>query len=353
MATTVYFATNRARRGDGSLPIHYAGEDGPAGEPDQLSFGTAIVSPPNIDELKTGELMSLSSIAAEAFDQGVEAEIAQPGRNLIVFMHGFANSFTDSITRAAFNREWFAASGFAGSDCAIVGFSWPSQGKTVASGDIAGGVATLFLSLAILATTGHTESPLANAYRADQAAAKASAPAIISFLDRLRPLFGRVRSGGGRVILLAHSMGNRAMQYAIQRWATMGSLPDLLFDEAISAAADTDWAEASLSPAWFDALRRTSGRVSLYHSEADKILRLSQVVNEMRRLGRSGPPEAGNEAVFPPNGFRFIDCSRVIDQKPGGGVDHSHQYYRRVTAVRDDIALAFRGQGAPGSIVLA
>ena len=354
MSTNVYFATNRARSGDGSLPSHYAGEAGPPGAPSpELTFGLAIVSQPDLGRLTTGSLLSLGSISGQALDAGVEAEIAQPGRNLLVFVHGFANSFTDSITRAAFNRDWFAAAGPASANCAVVAFSWPSQGKSVDPGDIAGGTATLFLSLAVLALTGQVQSPFANAYRSDQAAAKGSAQAIISFLDRMQGVFQQVRSGGGRVILLAHSMGNRAMQYALQRWATMGSLPDLLFDEAISAAADTDWAEGNFSPAWLTALARSSRRLSLYHSAADDILRLSQVVNGLQRLGRSGPPGIADATLFPPATIRFVDCSALTDIGPNGGVDVSHQYYRRVRPVRDDIALTMGGGGAPGRSVLA
>jgi len=63
-------------------------------------------------------------------DQAI-ADLSNPGRNLLVFVHGFANSFTDALTRAAFNREWLAASGEPGTDTTVIAFCWPSLGRTV------------------------------------------------------------------------------------------------------------------------------------------------------------------------------------------------------------------------------
>ena len=351
MPTTVFFATNRRRTGNGTRPEHYAGETGPAGQPGRLTFGQARVSTPDLAGLTPGQLEELSRIAEDDMDAAMQDDLAG-GRNLLIFLHGFANSFTDSITRAAFNRDWLAASGVAGADCTVASFSWPSQGVTVNPGDVVPGTMTLVLSLAILALTGHTDSPLANAYRADQRAAETSAGDIVGYLDRLRPVFAKVRRGGGRVFLLAHSMGNFALQSALQQWDAQGLPRAALFDEAISVAADTAWAEGGGGPAWLRALRKVSGRVSLYHSAGDDILRLSQVVNGTQRLGRSGPIDRTDVAAYPPATFRLVDCSGVVDTGPGQTIDSGHQYYRRVPAVRDDMARILDGKGRGGRSVL-
>ena len=47
---------------------------------------------------------------------GVVQDIVASGKNMLVFVHGFANSFLNSITRAAYNREWLAASGINAAD---------------------------------------------------------------------------------------------------------------------------------------------------------------------------------------------------------------------------------------------
>ena len=51
---------------------------------------------------------------------------------LLQHVHGFDNAFSDALTRAAFNREWLAASGQPGTNTTVVAFSWPSSGRVVA-----------------------------------------------------------------------------------------------------------------------------------------------------------------------------------------------------------------------------
>ncbi|WP_431302228.1 alpha/beta fold hydrolase [Sediminicoccus sp. BL-A-41-H5] len=350
MHTTVFFATNRQLQGDGTSASHYAGETGPAGQPGRVTHAVAFVEGTDLARLEAGRLARIESVAADDFSDTVTADLSS-GRNLLIFVHGFANSFTDSLTRAAFNREFLAASGVAAADCSVVSFSWPSRGVVVDPDDVLGGIALGPMTLA-LKLLGITASPLARAYFEDQAAAAASAADLVSFLDRLRPAIRRVRKRGGRVFLLAHSMGNRAIEHALNRWAAMGLPEDVLFDEALSAAADCPYAEAMRGPAWLGHLATVSGRLSLYHSAADQVLRLSQVVNNMQRLGRSGPVDRTDLARYPRDTTRFVDCERLVDMGPGHTLDASHQFYRRIPEVRDDMARVMDDKGTGGRVVL-
>lgn len=163
----------------------------------------------------------------------------------------------------------------------------------------------------------------------------------------------RVRRRGGRVFLLAHSMGNWALENALNHWAKGGGLPRTpLFDEAISASADSPFDEMGKGPLWLSHLSRLSGRVSVYHSGGDQILRLSQVVNNIQRLGRSGPPDRTDHIRYPREGWRFVDCENVPDTGPGLSLDSNHQCYRRIPEVRDDMARIMNDKGAGGRVVL-
>ena len=351
MNSTVYFATNRQRSGDGTQPGHYAGEADEAGLPGSVTHGMAFIEATDLPRLASGRLSSIQGVEADDFGAAVQDDLTS-GRNLLIFIHGFANSFTDSITRAAFNREFLAASGIAAADCSVVSFSWPSRGLAVDPKDIIGGLAMgpLTFGLKIL---GITASPFAKAYLDDQKAAAASAADIVSFLDRLRPAITKVRRRGGRVFLLAHSMGNWALENALNLWAKGGGLPrSTLFDEAISASADSPFEEMGQGPLWLPQLGRISGRVSLYHSAGDHILRLSQVVNNIQRLGRSGPSDRTDLTRYPKESWRFVDCEKLQDDGPGLTLDSSHQFYRRIPAVRDDMARVMSGKGAGGRVVL-
>jgi len=59
----------------------------------------------------------------------VAGDLSNAGRNLLVFIHGFDNTFEEGITRAAFNREFLAASGKPETNTTVLAFSWPSLGK--------------------------------------------------------------------------------------------------------------------------------------------------------------------------------------------------------------------------------
>jgi esterase/lipase superfamily enzyme len=342
MPTTVFFATNRRLLGPGTKATDYAGEQGPAGQPGKLTYAMARVSDADLAQRRSGELLSINGVSADDFSTKLAEDVAG-GRNLLVFLHGFANGFSDALTRAAFNRDWIASSGLAGADCSIVAFSWPSGGVVVEGETIVPGLLVAPVSLLLLAA-GVVASPLAHAYREDQQQAVASATDVVSFLDRLRPIADKRRAKGGRVALLAHSMGNLLVQRALEHWAE-GAFPQgPIFDVAISASADADWAENDKSgPHWLRLLAKIATRVEVLHSDEDTILTLSRKVNGVKRLGSSGPGDKDGTCAYPPAQFGLHDCAAMVDDAPNPSIDQSHQFYRRVEAARDIMARAIAG----------
>jgi esterase/lipase superfamily enzyme len=339
MPTTVFFATNRRLLGAGHKASDYAGEQGPAGQPGKLTYAMARVSDADLPQRRSGELLEIHGVTPDDFSAGLAGDVAG-GRSLLVFLHGFANGFSDALTRAAFNRDWIAASGLPGADCSVVAFSWPSGGVVVNGQTILPGLVAAPVSLVLMAA-GVVASPLADAYREDQVQAAASAADVVSFLDRLRPVAAAVRARGGRVALLAHSMGNLVVQRALEHWEAMAFPQGSIFDVAISASADADWAEKDKSgPRWLRLLAKISTRVEVLHSEADTILTLSRKVNGVKRLGSGGPGDKGMAGAYPAAQFAFHDCAAMEDDAANQSLDQSHQFYRRVEAARDLMARA-------------
>src|SRR5206468_4703539 len=99
--------------------------------PTEVTYGTAFVNDANLTADTIGAITNIQSIQTGQFDQGVVGDLSDPGRNLLVFIHGFDNSFENAITRAAFNQQWFAASGLKEAETSVVAFSWPSRGKLI------------------------------------------------------------------------------------------------------------------------------------------------------------------------------------------------------------------------------
>jgi esterase/lipase superfamily enzyme len=251
----------------------------------------------------------------------------------LLFIHGFANTFNSAVCRAAQLVEFYAG---AGAKLAPLAFCWPSDGKVV---DLGGGLGPV---------SGAVES-----YRRDRRDAAASGPALARLLREVHRAKGRWKDKRGRVLLLAHSMGNRALAAGLAALSNGLLTADLkgLFDQAVLVAAD----EASASfgrkqpfaPLSFLARQVTVG------INVDPVLSdISSRVNEGPRLGFAGP---ANLFDLPPN-VAVVDCflglesneakDRLVASVPGGGSSFDvvgHQYYRNDRNVRDDLAQVFAG----------
>lgn len=314
MTTTVYFATNRAVNQPQESPRSYTLNM--IAPTEEMSYGTAFVDSADFPGDNVGVIRSLQDFHKGNFSDAARRDIGSGGRNILVFIHGFANSFTDAITRAGFNREWLAKSGVPGADTTVVAFCWPSRGHVI-------------------------EPPFPSfAYRSDQDTAGRSGPHLVQFFTTLSPLLQFARQNGLRTFLLAHSMGNWALQAAMGAWFAQGPGPIELFDEALLAAADEESTSFDHLPAGrLSALDRLARRISIYHSTGDKVLDvLSETLNHKQRLGQRGPAGFPNADRFPESTYRVVDCSGFTDYERT--FQATHQYYRRSEGVRAQIARA-------------
>lgn len=234
-------------------------------------------------------------------------------RDLLVFIHGFDNSFEDAITRAAFNRKWFAASGVTTADMAVIAFSWPSLGQIVGF-------------------------PLPQEdYLHDQMMARLSGVHLMSFFAAIKPTLAKARTAGFRTFLLAHSMGNLALDSAVENWFLHGNGDAHLFDLVVLAAGDCGYATFGVPHlARLSGLPRLAARVAIYYSSADTVLQLSFVLNHgEQRLGQDGPQHRSDTGIFPPAQFRMVDASGFRDYN--FDILTSHQYYRMSPTARANI----------------
>ena len=315
MPITVQFATNRALTGAAEDWRSYGNGVVMPSSASEISYGTAFVNEVDLTADTVGAITMVQDVRRGGFGAAAAGDLAEAGRNLLVFVHGFDNSFENAITRAAFNRDWFAASGEPEADMSVVAFSWPSAGRLLAP------------------------PLLSAAYRSDQVMAGQSGYHLMSFLANLQPILQAARRDGRRAFLLVHSMGNWVLQAAVESWFSHGNGDALLFDEVFLAAADEQYDSFD-----FPRLGRLSGlgrltrRISVLFSEADAVLPVSAFVNGIKRLGQDGPHAAFDTGRFPRSSFDTLDCSRYRDFD--FGFASSHQYYRRSPSVRSLVAAA-------------
>jgi esterase/lipase superfamily enzyme len=313
MPTTVFFASNRILTGDPTVVASYGPNIQPPSISTGITYGTAFVDNIDIGADNAGSITSIQNTNAGAFAANVQGDLASAGRNLLVFVHGFDNTFEDAITRAAFNREFLAASGQPGTDTTVVAFSWPSLGKIISFPVLDGD------------------------YKHDQFMATQSGVHLMTFFANLEPLLRSARANACRTYLLAHSMGNLALQSGVENWFLHGNGNAPLFDVSILAAADCAFdVFGDPNLAGLSALPLLSQRISIYYSSQDQVLNLSAVVNGMQRLGHDGPKGRTDQTAFPSATYRMFDASNITDYN----LDFltSHQYYRLSPSVRSQIA---------------
>jgi esterase/lipase superfamily enzyme len=130
LATTVYFATNRVVVNASDPNWGYTSTMVPPLKPEEITYGTAIVDGIDVASNEQGFVSEIKDTKQGSFSDKVLATLPNPGTDMLVFIHGFDNTFSDALTRAAFNREWLAASGLPGTSTTVVAFSWPSTWPT-------------------------------------------------------------------------------------------------------------------------------------------------------------------------------------------------------------------------------
>jgi esterase/lipase superfamily enzyme len=314
MPTTVYFGTNRVVTNAADPTNGYLTTMVPPMSPQLITYGIATVDGVDIATNTQGTVAQISDVQQGEFSPKAVQALSNPGKDLLVFIHGFDNTFSDAVTRAAFNREWLAASGMPRTDTTVIAFSWPSIGQAVAF------------------------PVLQKDYLSDQHMAENSGLALMSFLANLLPILDSAQENGARATLLAHSMGNLALEAAVQNWFLHGNGDAVMFDQAILAAGDCRY-DTFQQPnlAGLSGLTHLTQRVGIYYSQADQVLQLSMVVNlGAKRLGQNGPANRADTAAFPPAQYQMPDCTDFQDYN--FNPLNSHQYYRLSPSVRQIIA---------------
>lgn len=313
MPTTVFYASNRILTGDPTDVSSYGPNIQPPSISTDIIYGTAVVDGVNISSNQQGTITSIHNTNKGTVSPNVINDLSNASHNLFIFIHGFDNTFEDGITRAAFNREFLAASGQPGTDTTVLAFSWPSLGRII--------------SFPVL--DGY--------YRQDQKMANLSGFHLMSFFTQIEPLVRTARANGYRTYLLAHSMGNFTLQSAVENWFLHGNGNAELFNVTILVAGDCGFdtfAQPNLTG--LNGLTLLSSRISIYYSANDELLNLSQLINGLQRLGQDGPKNRTNGIMFPATTYRMFDATGINDYD--NNFLASHQYYRLSPTVRTAIA---------------
>ena len=239
-------------------------------------------------------LQSVQPLPRDRFLEALKAHMGRaPSRDLLLFVHGYNNSFEDASRRVAqlvYDLDF---------DGTPLLYSWPSAESTAG-------------------------------YTVDEAAVGISGRRLAEFLQVVA-----AEAGASRVHLIAHSMGNRALLDALTMYLARRTPanPGAPLGQIVFTAPDVD------RDLFVDAVRDLDGagdRLTLYASNNDRALQGSELLHGAPRAGLAG------DRLVLLDGLDSIDMSAIEADMLG------HSYFADDTgAMYDLFRLLWRGDPPP------
>jgi esterase/lipase superfamily enzyme len=235
--------------------------------------------------------------AAAAFPDPLTTPPEQQ-KHVTLFIHGYDNTWPETMGR----YDTIAAQLFDGANSLgeLVCFDWPSAGSLLG-------------------------------YLPDRATARKTGDDLTDVLEELYDWMLDQQSAAAadptmgcraKTSIIAHSMGNYALQYAMNQLWTRKNQPLLvsLMQEVVMVAADVDndifRSGETVTHGDGEGLANLSYRITALYTGRDNVLGASAGLKHFgkRRLGR-----AGLDRTYPlPDNVWDIDCTNLIDKSVGG-----------------------------------
>jgi esterase/lipase superfamily enzyme len=264
-------------------------------------------TPRTIDEFKTALIA-----AASKFPDPLET-LPENQKHLTLFIHGYDNDW-----QAAVNRyDTIASQLFDGPNSLgeLISFDWPSKGSLLG-------------------------------YLPDRAEARKTGDDLTNVLSELYDWMSAKQIAAtvnldeacrAKTSIIAHSMGNYALEYAMNALWTRKNRPLLvsLMQEVVMVAADVDndlfRDGENVSHGDGEGLANLSYRITALYTGRDNVLGASAGLKHFgkRRLGR-----AGLDNTYPvPDNVWDVDCTDLIDSSVNGIAVHGEYFNPNETRV--------------------
>lgn len=300
----VFFATNRAYDPNEDIEFRFGSNRANSG----LILGTADVAFEAARSLDD-DIEDVSKIASlttsgtdDSFTKELKAASGKSKQGVLVFVHGYSNRFNDAIRRAA---HIAIETNFQGP---VVAFSWPSEGETLL-------------------------------YSHDEDRIQGTQPDFRKLMSLIESKFDRAD-----IHLLSHSMGARVLLGYVDTLSTQPR--DGRIYRSITVAAGDTPNEVLGQQLHF--LRILSPSVSVYFSEKDRALWLSNQLHAMTRVGNNIADRlfVSNETKsFGAAGFDFIDARPIDDDIFAFSPRHAYLFDKR-PAIKDYAQILTAGKPA-------
>jgi len=306
----IFFGTNRKKTNSTLLNEYFGNE---MISDNKLNVGKCYISIPDCHEVGKVErplkiwkwsarenqnkhilLHNIEELDETIFYNELREKLAKESDNsFLLFVHGYNNSFEETAWRTgqiAYDLSFKGLTGF---------FSWPSAGKILG-------------------------------YARDRDMADASASALARFINSIID-----ETNVEKVHIIAHSMGNIVVTSALKHLSLntefRGCLPHI--EQIVLAAPDID--QNVFKNEILPTFKTIGKNRTMYVSDKDNALRISEVLRAMPRLGQGG------KAAFTDDDFYTIDASNVVS--PG----NHHSYIFDTKPLLTDLFFLLDGVANP------
>lgn len=308
MATiTIYFATNR--KPNKAKPTNF-GKGFAQTSLGYVRFGQANVINGSLDTSSIKVLPDNPGKGSEVLFNGLRESMKTDKVDSLIFIHGFNFSFKEALESAAKMGECYSRLSENNYKPNIFVFSWPSDGNMTD-------------------------------YFNDRIDAEASGYAFARSMKKLSTFLKTSPPGkvcNQKIHLIAHSMGNYVLRYALQqaRKIAEGESLSRVFDQIILTAADED-SDAFEFDYKLGRLSDLAQRITVYFNNGDLALKISDYTKgNPDRLGHDGPnkPHEISAKVV------LVDASTVVS-----GISE-HSYHQDNDDVARDIVTVLQGESS-------
>jgi len=252
--------------------------------------------------------------AARAFPDPITTP-TESQKHVTLFIHGYNNNWSEAVHR----YDDMATQLFDGPNSLgeLISFDWPSKGSLLG-------------------------------YLPDRAEARQTGDDLTEVLSTLYEWMSDQQTAAARnpknacrakTSIIAHSMGNYALEYAMNAVWTRKNRPLLvsLMQEVLMVAADVDndifRNGENVSHGDGEGLANLSYRITALYTGRDNVLGASAGLKHFgkRRLGRAGL----DRTCAVPDNVWDIDCTTLLDPAVGGIAIHGEYFNRRETRIYD------------------
>ena len=276
----VYFATDR-QRSNAILGLSFNAKRARS----DISFGTAQIKLKagrrfSDDLIKGTEITEVTTIEDDIFLNATLESIRDSGGDLVVFVHGYNNTFADALMRSGTIAVDLA------DQANVLVYSWPSDGHAVR-------------------------------YGYDESSASSSTSNFINFMRQLTDVVP-----SERISIVAHSMGSRLVVGFIESLQIANIDPaDQRFANFVFAASDIGrleflQVEDSAANPNASALSMFADAVTIYVSEFDGALGLSSLIHSDIRVGRAARPDMIDDEDMVTIDASLIDPVKLLKPFP-------------------------------------